>query len=63
MADATGTVVGWGHCTGTSESLYVEEVVIVSSPHPSNGPSSPGTTPPDSPHCSHLLSSSMPPTF
>ena len=57
MADATGTVVDWGHCTGTSESIYVEEVVIVSSPHPSKGPSSPGTTPPDFPHCCHLLSS------
>lgn len=34
MADEEGSVAGHGHCKSTSESLYTEEVVIVSSPQP-----------------------------
>lgn len=34
MADGAGSVAGHGRCTSTSESLYGEEVVIVSSPQP-----------------------------
>lgn len=41
-----GSVAGHGHCMSTSESLYGEEVVIVSSPQPSKPSDLPPSTKP-----------------